>query len=88
MRPESLRLLLSNSKESPAFRRGESQTQVSIGRLKHIHEATHSGAMLETKKPASTSAITHEVDEESLQANLLTTLDAETEAGEGGEGDV
>jgi len=64
------------------------QIELSIGRLKHIHEATHPGAMLETKKPVSTSAITHEVDEESLQANLLATLDAETEAGEGGEGDV
>ncbi len=52
-------------------------TQVSIGRLKRIHEATHPGAMLEKKKPASTNVVTQ--DEESLRADLLATLDAEAQ---------
>jgi hypothetical protein len=52
-------------------------TQLSIGRLKRIHEATHPGAMPEKKKPANTNAVTQ--DEESLRANLLATLDAEAE---------
>ena len=45
--------------------------------LKQIHSATHPGATLEKKKPASTCAVTH--DEASLRANLLATLDAEAE---------
>jgi integrase/recombinase XerD len=52
-------------------------TQVSIRQLKKIHSATHPGAMLEKKKPASTDAVTQ--DEESLRANLFVTLDAEAE---------
>jgi integrase/recombinase XerD len=52
-------------------------TQVSIRQLKKIHSATHPGAMLEKKKPASTDAMTQ--DEESLRANLFATLDAEAE---------
>jgi integrase/recombinase XerD len=52
-------------------------TQVSIGRLKRIHEATHPGASLEKKKPASASVAAPE--EESCKANLLAVLDAEVE---------
>jgi integrase/recombinase XerD len=60
-------------------------TQVSIRQLKKIHTATHPGATLEKKKPASASAAPQ--DEESLRANLLATLDAEAEE-EQGEGHV
>jgi integrase/recombinase XerD len=52
-------------------------TQVSIRQLKKIHSATHPGATLEKKKPASTSAATQ--DEESRKADLLATLDTEAE---------
>src|SRR6202051_453366 len=52
-------------------------TQVSIRQLKKIRSATHPGAMLEKKKPASTDAVTQ--DEGSLRANLFATLDAEAE---------
>jgi integrase/recombinase XerD len=52
-------------------------TQVSIRQLKKIHTATHPGAALEKKKPASTSTAAQ--DKESLRVNLLATLDAEAE---------
>ena len=52
-------------------------TQVSIRQLKKIHSATHPGASLEKKKPASPTTATH--DEESLRANLLAALDAEAQ---------
>ena len=49
----------------------------SIRQLKKIHSATHPGASLEKKKPASTNTATQ--DEDSLRASLLATLDAEAE---------
>ena len=52
-------------------------TQVSIRQLKKIHSATHPGATLEKKNPASTNTATQ--DEESLRANLLASLDAEAQ---------
>lgn len=62
-------------------------THVSIRQLKKIHSATHPGATLEKKKPASVT--TEEVlrEEQSLRVNLLATLDAEA-AEEEGEGHV
>ena len=56
-------------------------TQVSIGRLKRIHEATHPGASLEKKKPASTSIVAQDAvrEEETRKANLLAVLDVEAE---------
>lgn len=56
-------------------------TQVSIRQLKKIHSATHPGASLERKKPASSSADTHAdlLQKESRRANLLAALDAEAQ---------
>jgi integrase/recombinase XerD len=53
-------------------------TRVSVRQLKKIHSATHPGATLEKKKPASASAATQD-DEASRKANLLATLDAEAQ---------
>jgi integrase/recombinase XerD len=56
-------------------------TQVSIRQLKKIHEATHPGASLEKKKPASTGIVAQDAvrEEESRKANLVAVLDAEVE---------
>jgi mRNA interferase RelE/StbE len=63
--------------ESPYDDSNNPKTPVSIGRLKRIHEATHPGASLETKKPASANTATPDaVREESRKANLLAVLDA------------
>jgi len=56
-------------------------TQVSIRQLKKIHSATHPGASLEKKKPASTNTVTNDtlLEEESRRTNLLASLDAEAQ---------
>jgi integrase/recombinase XerD len=60
-------------------------TQVSIRQLKKIHSATHPGASLEKKTPASASVATPDNlrEEESHRANLLAALDAEAQEEEG-----
>jgi integrase/recombinase XerD len=56
-------------------------TQVSIRQLKKIHSATHPGASLEKKKPASTNTVTNDalLEKESGRADLLAALDAEAQ---------
>jgi integrase/recombinase XerD len=56
-------------------------TQVSIRQLKKIHSATHPGAILEKKRPASENAPAHDEvrEQESHKADLFAALDAEAQ---------
>jgi len=54
-------------------------TQVSIRQLKKIHSATHPGAMLEKRKPASTPPHDEVCEQESNKADLFAALDAKAQ---------
>jgi integrase/recombinase XerD len=60
-----------------SLRTTEKYTHVSIRTLQKVYAATHPGANLERKKPAS-----QEVENDAARAELLAALDAEIRAGE------
>jgi hypothetical protein len=59
------------------LRTTEKYTHVSIRTVQKVYAATHPGANLERKKPAS-----QEMENDAARAELLAALDAEVQAGE------